>query len=224
MPAVNVSNSNQINLFAVGGSVTTLIVIKAYIGDRIYKQAILDCLEFTYYFNIILLTIVTSSFYLEQHVNQEAAAYTSISLALVTFLCILFCHIVHALWNTRCIKILVKDRIQRWRYLNTDEDQYHLSLSFPREIEMNSIDITTPTSSVVSFSPQHHCTAYTEEDESQCNSKSHSNAIDRKSEASSRSSLQVSNVHGEQDKSNTLHEPLLHNTPDEAKLNKTAVI
>ena len=195
-----------------------MIVIKAYIGDRIYKQVILDYLEFTYYFNIILLTIVTS-YYLEQHVKQEAAACTSISLALVTFLCILFCHIVHALRNTRCIKVLVKGRSQRQRYLNTNDDQYHLSLSYPQEIEMNSIDITTPTSSVVSFSPQHHCTAYSEEDESLCNSKNHSNAIDRKFEASSRSSIQVSNAHGKQDKSNTLHEPLLHNTPDEAKLN-----
>ena len=90
--AFNFSNSFHLNLLVVGLSVTSLIAVKAYKGGNIYKKQCLDCLELTYYFNIILLTAVTA--YSESY--QQAAVSTSVSIALLMFLGTLVYHIVQA--------------------------------------------------------------------------------------------------------------------------------
>ena len=72
--ALNVSNSTRLNLLAVGVCITSLIVFKAYIGNTIYKNAVLDYLELTYYFNIVLLTIATSYYARKTNMQSIAAA------------------------------------------------------------------------------------------------------------------------------------------------------
>ena len=151
----------------MGVSVTTLVVIKAYMEDKITKeQFCMDYLEFTHYYNIILLTVATS-YYLKQPEYQITAATTSMSLALVMFLCILLYHSVQVLQKIRSIKTLTNVLISKKRHFSVDKDQYHLSLIFPQEAEMNSVEVTTVThtSSVVSLSPQHKLQ---DEDDSHC--------------------------------------------------------
>ena len=197
----------------MGVSVTSLITIKAYIGDKIYKNVILDYLEFTYYFNIVLLTIATS-YYLRQPNYQRAAASISVSLALVMFLCTLFYHIAYVLQNTKCMKTLRILMTSRIRHFNVDKDQYHSNFSFAQETEMKSVEVTTPTSSVVSLSPQHK----TQDEDSKhlCNInnsvqiQSHFIATDKNSESASwKPSNRTSYAPHKGNKSNTLHEPLL---------------
>ena len=153
---LNVSNNSRLHLLAVGVCVTSLIVFKAYIGNTIYKNAFLDYLEVTYYFNIVLLTIATS-YYSREPYMQSIAAATSISVVLVVFLCTLIYHIVLALRNTKWgkeLKARIESYYEKTRFGENRERLLYLNL--PQGIEMNSVEVGTPTSSVVSLSPQDH--------------------------------------------------------------------
>ena len=154
--SVNVDNNSRLNLMVVGICVTLLIVIKAYIGDTIYKKAVLDYLELTSYFNLVLLTIMTS--YLKLQDDKTIASTTSISITFVIFSLIVLFHIVCAYRKTRCarrMKVLIKMRREKKRHLvSVDNNEYHLNLlSLRRESAMNCSEEVT--SSVVSMSPQH---------------------------------------------------------------------
>ena len=161
VPAMNYNNNPHLNLLAVGLSVTFLIALKAYFGNSIYKTVTLDYLELSYYFNIVLLTVVTS-YFLGQLKYLEAAATASVSIALVMFLGTLVFHIVQTLRKAKCINRigrLVKIRsLKQKRHLETDGDQHPLSLSLlsSQRVDKDSqLEIATPTSSVVTLSPQH---------------------------------------------------------------------
>ena len=91
--------------------------------------------------------------------------------------------------------------------------QYHLSLIFPQEAEMNSVEVTTPTSSVVSLSPQHKLQ---DEDDSHCNVNTDSTqtqhnpiSVDQSSQSAyaTRPSIHMSRDLCKVE--NTLYEPLL---------------
>ncbi len=169
--ALNVSNSFQLNLLAVGMCVTSLIIYKAYIGNTIYKNAILDYLELTYYSNIILLVIATS-YYKRDEKKQSIATAISISVVLMLFLCTLFCHIMLTLRNMKWAKKL-KIRLEICLERKRNRDR-RLCLNLPQGIEMNSVEVVTPTSSVVSLSPQDDITTHNDENEQQmqCSVKS----------------------------------------------------
>ena len=161
VPAMNYKNNPRLNLLAVGLSVIFLITLKAYFGNSLYKTVTLDYLELSYYFNIVLLTVVTS-YFLGQVKYSEAAATVSVSIALVMFLGTLVFHIVQTLRKAKCINSigrLAKIRSQKQkRYLETDGDQHPLSLSLlsSQRVDKDSqMEIATPTSSVVTLSPQH---------------------------------------------------------------------
>ena len=161
VPAMNYNNNPHLNLLAVGLSVTFLIALKAYFGNNLYKTVTLDYLELSYYFNIVLLTVVTS-YSLGQVKYCEAAATVSVSIALVMFLGTLVFHIVQTLRKAKCINRigrLAKIRsLKQKRYLETDGDQHQLSLSLLSSQKMDKdsqLEIATPTSSVVTLSPEH---------------------------------------------------------------------
>ena len=155
-PAFNLSNSSRVNLLVVGVSVTTLIVIRTYFGRYIYKRAFLDYLELTYLFNIVLLTIATA-FYSDQN-SKQAATYTSVSIALLIFVGIVVYHVVQLLRKCKCLKTtraFLKTKVRKKRQ-NVDSGQHHLSMSLLSSQEAeNSLEISTPTSSIVGLSPQH---------------------------------------------------------------------
>ena len=151
--ALNVTNSTQLHLLAVGVCVTSIIVLKAYIGNTIYKNSVLDYLDLTFYFNIVLLIIATS-YYTGKTKMQSIAAAISISIALIMFLCTLIYHIVLTLQNRKWAKKL-KTRIEGCceKKRRGEGRDGLLYLNIPQGIEMNSVDVATPTSSVVSLSP-----------------------------------------------------------------------
>ena len=138
----------------MGVCITSLIVFKAYIGNTIYKNAVLDYLELTYYFNIVLLTIAT--FYYARKTNmQSIAAAISISIALIMFLYTLIYHIILALRNTKMgkkLKARIDSCCEKIKFGRDRNSLLHINL--PQGIEMNSIEVATPTSSVVSLSRQ----------------------------------------------------------------------
>ena len=205
--ALNVSNSSQLNLLAVGVSITSLIIFKAYIGDTIYRNALIDYLEFTCYFNIILLTVATS-YYLGQTKSQSIATAISISIILVMFLCILLYHIVLALRNMKWAKRLKVNSFGKKRKFSKSEE---LCLTL-QEVEMNGVEVTTPTSSVVSLSPQHDNTAQSagKEHVSHCSDNNNQITITNNYlTQDTNSRMKTSNYRY---KDNTLQDPLLQVT------------
>ncbi len=89
--SLNISGSPQYNLLTTGIVIGLLVMLKTYIGNKVYKKKILDYIENICYFNLLYLTVVT--FY-TQHVSaQKTSTYISISITLVLFLCIMLYHI-----------------------------------------------------------------------------------------------------------------------------------
>ena len=161
VPAMNYNNSPHLNLLAVSLCMTFVIILKTYFGDSLYKTVTLDYLELSYYLNIVLLTIATT-YFLVQPEFRRAAAIVSVSIAHVMFLGTLLFHVVQTLRKAKCInciKRLFNIRSQKQkRYHQTDGDQHQLSLSLlsSQRVDKDSqLEIATPTSSVVTLSPQH---------------------------------------------------------------------
>lgn len=90
--AINVSGEPRFNLLAVSFIIGSVFLLHAYSGMRIYKQCVLDVLEFTTYFNILALAVAT--FYILQ-INGDSTtiALVSIGTQFVLFLCAMTYHI-----------------------------------------------------------------------------------------------------------------------------------
>ena len=67
--AINVSGEPRVNLLAVSLVVGCIFLLHTYSGLRIYKQWVLDVLEFTTYFNILAFTI--AKFYTLQSESED---------------------------------------------------------------------------------------------------------------------------------------------------------
>ena len=107
---VNISGDPQYNLLATGILMAFLIMIKTYIGNKVYKNKILDYFENIFYFNLLFLTLATlySS-------TQKISANISISATFVLFLCTILYHSYCTLskitlYNRLCSSILQKVR------------------------------------------------------------------------------------------------------------------
>ena len=89
--AVNVSGDPRHNLLDIGLIVAFLLLLKAYLGDTIYKNKVLDCFESTCYFNILFFTLAT--YYSLGYISyQKAAAYVSCTITMVMFIIVLSYH------------------------------------------------------------------------------------------------------------------------------------
>ena len=90
--AVNVSNSPQIALTSICISIGGLFFIKSFLGRVLYKKWPLDLLESFFYFNLLLLSLVTWYSLSDSESNREAAAYTSVTITLIVLLIIILFH------------------------------------------------------------------------------------------------------------------------------------
>ena len=89
--AVNVSNSPQVALFSVSLTTGGLLFL-GYCG-RVYKKWPLDLLDSFFYFNLLLLSLVTWYSLGDSESNREAAAYTSVTITLIVLLIIILFHV-----------------------------------------------------------------------------------------------------------------------------------
>ena len=90
--AVNVSNDPTVALTAISVTICFIIVLKALIGSRVYRQWPLDILETLFYLNILLFTTFTW-YCLGECGNKKAAAYTSVSITFIILLLIILYHV-----------------------------------------------------------------------------------------------------------------------------------
>ena len=63
--AINVSSEPSVNLLSILLVIGCILLLHAYSGISIYKRQILNILEFTMYFNNIILTFVAFKFYIQ---------------------------------------------------------------------------------------------------------------------------------------------------------------
>ena len=89
--AVNVSNSPQVALFSVSLTTGGLLFL-GYCG-RVYKKWPHDLLDSFFYFNLLLLSLVTWYSLGDSESNREAAAYTSVTITLIVLLIIILFHV-----------------------------------------------------------------------------------------------------------------------------------
>ena len=89
--AVNVSNSPQIALISICICIGGLFFL-GFLG-RVYKKWPLDLLESFFYFNLLLLSLVTWYSLGDSESNREAAAYTSVTITLIVLLIIILFHV-----------------------------------------------------------------------------------------------------------------------------------
>ena len=91
--AVNVSNSHQIALTAIIFSVCCIVLLKGFIGSRVYAKWAVDVLETFFYLNILFFAIFTLYTSSDPHSNVQAPAYASVTITFIILLLIILYHV-----------------------------------------------------------------------------------------------------------------------------------
>ena len=108
----NTSGNPRTNLLAIAILVAFLFLLKAYLGDGIYKRRLLDYLETTYYFNLMVFSLV--SFNSADNPNgQIVAIRISVSITFVMTVCTLLYHIHYTLCEIKNYK-KASESILQW--------------------------------------------------------------------------------------------------------------
>lgn len=107
---INVSGDPSVNLLAILLVIGCILLLHAYSGISIYKKWLLNVLEFTTYFNLLVFTAV--KFYIQMvGGNHAAIAYASISIQFVVFILSLLHHIM--------LECRILDRAKQTRWYKT---------------------------------------------------------------------------------------------------------
>ncbi len=155
---VNVSGSPRYNLLTTGIIITLLIMLKTYIGNKVYKIKTLDYIENICYFNLLFLTIATC--YTQQINAQKTSTYASISVTLALFLCISIYHVHCAFSNFmwyRKVFNWTSNKIKR-KTLNTNDTSDSIRVN--KLIKCSSTEVTFSTSTLTT-DDQIQCTCKT---------------------------------------------------------------
>ena len=128
----------------------------AWASHGVYKNWCLDVLEGSFVLNLIILAAAT--YYVDQiNGNKLAVGYTSVTIALVTFIAILAYHIFQQLRQTKLWKKWPKLKLARFKKLNTKQAEGNLNnpinnsnvADFDKFREPWLEDLLPPTHSVV---------------------------------------------------------------------------
>ena len=90
--AINVSGEPRFNLLAISLVIGSIFLLHAYSGMNIYKQWVLNVLEFTTYFNILALAVATY-YVLQINGDGTTVALVSIGVQFVLSVCAMMYHI-----------------------------------------------------------------------------------------------------------------------------------
>ena len=157
---LNLSNNPRITLLAVNLTISFFFVLKIIYLVKMYRKSPIELLEYSFYLNILLLSL--ASFYsLGDQQSQIIAAYTSISIAMVLFFGIVFYHILCVVSNTRYVQALKKKLIKVKSRKQHGDAQVNL---LTNELGALQTTLCHPTSTVVEISDE-HSTEYSNVDE-----------------------------------------------------------
>ena len=108
----NTSGNPRTNLLAIAILVAFLFLLKAYLGDGIYKRRLLDYLETTYYFNLMVFSLVSFNS-ADNPDGQIVAIRISVSITFVMTVCTLLYHIHYTLCEIKSYK-KASESILQW--------------------------------------------------------------------------------------------------------------
>ena len=90
--ALNSSNNPQVAFTSITFTIGFIIILKAVVGDRIYKKWTFDVLEMSILFNLLFFTVFMW-YTFDTDGNQEAIAYISVSIAFILLVLIVIYHV-----------------------------------------------------------------------------------------------------------------------------------
>ena len=138
--AFNTQADPSLNLLAIGAVVVGLLTVTHFTG-LIYKKMYLDILEISFILNLGILAIAT--YYVKLAVvpaSQAAVAYTSVGVALTTFVGVLLCHTYQQVWPK------LKRKLQQ---LHRREEREMANDSSSEEEDNEARPLLAPTMSVI---------------------------------------------------------------------------
>ena len=138
--AFNTQADPSLNLLAIGAVVVGLLTLTHFTG-LIYKKMYLDILEITFILNLGILAIAT--YYVKLAVvpvSQAAVAYTSVGVALTTFVGVLLYHTYQQVWPK------LKQKLQQ---LHRREERETANDSSSEEEDNEARPLLAPTMSVI---------------------------------------------------------------------------
>ena len=150
--ASNPQQDPSINLLAilVGAGV---LQMWAWVGSGVYKSWCLNALEGSFVLNLLVLVFAT--YHVKLSGDQCAVGYTSVSIALVSFVGALTYHIFQQLRHTKLWKKVPKLEFKKLKTkqtkdnLNNPVDYHTESINFDQLHEPLLEDLAQPTHSVV---------------------------------------------------------------------------
>ena len=96
--AFNTQADPSLSLLVIGTVVTGLLTLTHFTG-LVYRKLYLDILEASFILNLGILAVATYYVRLAvAPVSQAAVAYTSVSIAFITFTVVFFCHTCKQVW------------------------------------------------------------------------------------------------------------------------------
>ena len=107
---LNFTRDPWLNLVSTIFVIGFLLLVKGIIAKRIYRSWILDVLETSIYFNLVIFSAVTL-YTLESEGKQMGIAYTSVMLIFIPFLVVI---IVHVLRYTKLYKSFIVREAFKW--------------------------------------------------------------------------------------------------------------
>ena len=137
--AFNTQADPSLNLLAIGAVVIGLLTLTHFTG-LMYKKMYLDILEISFILNLGILAIAT--YYVKLavvQVSQAAVTYTSVSVALTTFVGVLLYHTYQQVWPK------LQQRLQQLRH-QEESESFKDSIS-----EEETRPLLAPTTTIIEF-------------------------------------------------------------------------
>ena len=91
--AVNISNNPHISLIAIMFSVGCVVLLKGFVGTRVYRKWPIDVLEMFFHLNILFFALFTWYSFGVPESNLNAAAYISVIATCIVLLLIILYHV-----------------------------------------------------------------------------------------------------------------------------------
>ena len=111
----NRSGNPRTNLLAITLFIVFLFLLKAYLGDRIYKLRLLDYFETTCYFNLLLFSLVMFNSVGNMKI-QMVTIHVSVGITFAMTMCALLYHIHYTLYYGIKRYKEVSESILRWMH------------------------------------------------------------------------------------------------------------
>ena len=91
--ATNVSGNPRVALVSTISLVTFLLLLKGFLGARLYKNTLVDLLEMFMYFNLLMFSALSWYALETKSCSQQAIAYTSVSITIFLLIIVILHHI-----------------------------------------------------------------------------------------------------------------------------------